>query len=57
MVKHTQTIRRLLPISYLNVFDEFVELALRRLGPYQTSAMELFVKIVNDFYHRWFKVS
>ena len=26
MVKHTQTLRRLLPTNYLSVFDHFVEL-------------------------------
>ena len=31
MVKHTQTIRRLLPINCLNVFDHFKGLALKRL--------------------------
>ena len=33
MVKHTQTIRRLLPTNCLNVLDNFVELALKRLKP------------------------
>ena len=31
MVKHTQTIRRLLPKNCLSVFDHFVGLALKRL--------------------------
>ena len=31
MVKHTQTIRRLLPMNCLTVFDHFVELALEGL--------------------------
>ena len=31
MVKHTQTIRRLLPTNYLSVFDHFVGLALKEL--------------------------
>ena len=31
MVKHTQTIRWLLPANCLNVFDHSVELALKRL--------------------------
>ena len=31
MVKHTQTIRRLLPTNYLSVFDHFVGLALKGL--------------------------
>ena len=31
MVKHTKTIRRLLPTNCLNVFDHFVGLALKRL--------------------------
>ena len=31
MVKHTQTIRRLLPMNYLSVFDHFVGLALKGL--------------------------
>ena len=31
MVKHTQTIRQLLPTNYLSVFDHFVGLALKGL--------------------------
>ena len=31
MVKHTQTIRRLLPTNCLSVFDNFVRLALKGL--------------------------
>ena len=31
MVKHTQTIHRLLPMNCWSVFDHFVELALKRL--------------------------
>ena len=31
MVKHTQTIHRLLPTNYLSVFDHFVGLALKEL--------------------------
>ena len=31
MVKHTQTIRRLLPTNYLSVFDNFVGLSLKGL--------------------------
>ena len=31
MVKHTQTIRRLLPANCLSVFDRFVELTLKKL--------------------------
>ena len=31
MVKHTQTIRRLLPMNCLSVFDYFVGLALKGL--------------------------
>ena len=31
MVKHTQTIRRLLPANCLSVFDHFVGLALKEL--------------------------
>ena len=31
MVKHTQTIRRLLPTNCLSAFDHFVGLALKRL--------------------------
>ena len=31
MVKHTQTIRRLLPTNYLSVFDHFVGLSLKGL--------------------------
>ena len=32
MVKHTQTIRRLLPTNCLSVFDHFVGLAFKLLG-------------------------
>ena len=32
MDKHTQTIRRLLPMNYLRVFDHFVGLALKGLN-------------------------
>ena len=32
MVKHTQTIRQLLPTNCLNVFDDFVGLALKGLA-------------------------
>ena len=32
MVKHTQTIRRLLPTNYLSVFDHFARLALNGLN-------------------------
>ena len=35
MVKHTQTIRRLLLTNYLSVFDHFVGLVLKRLSHYQ----------------------
>ena len=31
MVKHTQTIRRLLPMNWLSVFEIFVGLVLKRL--------------------------
>ena len=31
MVKHTETIRRLLPTNFLSVFDHFVEFALKGL--------------------------
>ena len=34
MVKHTQTIRWLLPTNCLSVFDHFVELALKGLKNY-----------------------
>ena len=32
MVKHTQTIRRLLPTNYLSVFDHFTGLVLKGLN-------------------------
>ena len=32
MVKHTQTIRQLLPTNCLSVFDHFVRLVLKRLN-------------------------
>ena len=34
MVKHTQTIRRLLPTNYLSAPDRFVGLALKELSPF-----------------------
>ena len=38
MVRHTQTIRRLLPMNCLSVFDHFVGLALKRLlNPFQAN--------------------
>ena len=38
MVKHTQTIRRLLAMNCLSVFDHFVGLTLKGLFPAGTSA-------------------
>ena len=38
MVKHTQTIRRLLPTNCLSVFDHFVRLALKYSGTCQASS-------------------
>ena len=35
MVKHTQTIRRLLPTNYLSLFDLFVGLALKGLSEFE----------------------
>ena len=32
MVKHTQTLRRLLPTNYLSVFDHFVGLTLKNVN-------------------------
>ena len=49
MVKHTQTIRRLLPLNCLSVFEHFVGLALKRLRPCQRSMMDHFAKNVNGF--------
>ena len=40
MIKHTQTIRRLLPMNYWSVFDHFVGLVLKGLKFFDT---------VNDF--------
>ena len=40
MVKHTQTIHRLLPMSLLSVFDHFVELALKGLIARKSSLTE-----------------
>ena len=37
MVKHTQTIRRLLPTNCLGVFDHIVKLALKGLDPLQNN--------------------
>ena len=37
MVKHIQTIRRLLPTNCLSVFDHFVGLALKGLTSYKST--------------------
>ena len=42
MVKHTQTIRRLLPTNYLSVFDHIVGLALKGLKMFPFSFLRLF---------------
>ena len=39
MVKHTQSIRRLLPTNCLSVFDHDVELAVKRLNMVFTSCL------------------
>ena len=44
MVKHTQTIHRLLPTNCLSVFDHFVGLALEGLRPCHTSMIECLCK-------------
>ena len=56
MVKHTQTIRRLLPMNCLNVIDHFVGLALKRLiftqaysEPYETCNREYLANMVDHF--------
>ena len=41
MVKHTQTIRRLLPTNCLGVFDHIVGLTLKGLRSCQTSVMDI----------------
>ena len=64
MVKHTQTILRLLPKSFLIVFDHFVGLALKELKieikaylkPSWISTAELFfAKIVNGLVVNYFR--
>ena len=49
MVKHTQTIRRLLPMNCLSMFDRFMGLALEGLRPYQTYMMVFLAQIRNGF--------
>ena len=64
MVRHTQTIRRLLPTICLSVFDHFVRLRFKslkspldqiafvteaHLGPFKTSMMKRFLEAVNGF--------
>ena len=52
MVKHTKTIRRLLPTNCLNVFDHFMGLALKRLKEtlqHRSSFMN-FAKFLHIFY-------
>ena len=41
MVKHTKTVRRLLPTNFSNVFDYFVVLALKRLNLIQNLILKL----------------
>ena len=46
MVKHTQTIRRLLPTNRLSVFDLFVVLAIKGLNIVSKIQSALYVTVV-----------
>ena len=50
MVKHTQTIRQLLPTNCLSVFDHFVQLALKGLK-YLWSFVNNMQEKINDTAH------
>ena len=57
MVKHTQTIRRLLPTNCLSVFDNFVGLALKGLSCNETNLFSRFIteqhfvnSVINSFH-------
>ena len=60
MVKHTQTIRRLLVINCLSVFDHFVGLALKGLitiiGIWKTCRQRKFEYFVVSFAHLKVKI-
>ena len=45
MVKHTQTILRLLPTNRLSVFDHFMELALKGLNMFEFVAISRTVNV------------
>ena len=55
MVKHTQTIRRLLPTNCLSVFDHFVELALKELRKLHRSTNVFFN--IKHLHKRTFKMA
>ena len=58
MVKHTQTIRRLLPTNCLSVFDHFVELTPKELIIYFTinDNAEIAVDFGNDGFTGYTKI-
>ena len=58
MVKHTQTIRRLLPTNCLSVFDHFVELAPNGLIIYFTinDNAEIVIDFGNDGFTGYTKI-
>ena len=51
MVKHTQTIRRLLATNCLSVFDHFVELALKGLIQSLSEQADKFSKFVRKIFN------
>ena len=51
MVKHTQTIRRLLPTNCLSVLDHFVELALKGLIQSLSEQADKFSKFVRKIFN------
>ena len=53
MVKHTQTIFRLLPSNCLGLFDHFVGLALRELKAYKENTIVFIVNFGDFFLFGW----
>ena len=60
MVKHTETISRLLPTNCLNVFDHFVGLVLQGLSDYLSKSyrvlkgivLQIEKALINDHLHK-----
>ena len=60
MVKHTETISRLLPTNFLKVFDHFVGLVLQGLSDYLSKSyrvlkgivLQIEKALINDHLHK-----